>query len=68
MIEVLAQESPGIGGSMFIWVLFIIAGLLVGGAWSAYKNGSKGATMVMAVLAAAAVLIALITLLGAMPI
>ncbi|MHA2789314.1 hypothetical protein ACXZ66_09240 [Corynebacterium sp. S7] len=68
MVEVLAQDSPSVGGSMFIWILFIIAGILVGGAWSAYQNGSKGATMVMAVLAAAALLIALLNLFNAMPI
>ncbi|WP_018297038.1 hypothetical protein [Corynebacterium lubricantis] len=71
MVEVLAstaQESQSIGGSMFIWILFIIAGLLVGGAWSAYQNGSKSATMIMAVLAAAALLIALLNLFNAMPI
>lgn len=65
---VLAQGSPGVAGSLFIWILFIIAGLLVGGAWSAYQNGSKKATLVMVVLAAVALLIALGNLLNAMPI
>ncbi|STC68265.1 MULTISPECIES: hypothetical protein [Corynebacterium] len=66
---VLAQgSSPGIGGSLFIWILFIIAGILVGGAWSAYQNGSKKATLFMVVFAAVALLIALGSLFTAMPI
>ncbi|WP_257158496.1 hypothetical protein [Corynebacterium cystitidis] len=69
-MAVLAQAagSPGLAGSLFVWILFIIAGLLVGGAWSAYQNGSKKATMIMVVLAAVALLVALANLLNAMPI
>ncbi|HZK32576.1 MAG TPA: hypothetical protein VFC72_06670 [Corynebacterium sp.] len=65
MEMVLAAETSGLGGVQWlIWGLFLIAGLLVGGVYSAYKNGSKAATLVMAVLAAGAVLAAVLMLLG----
>lgn len=34
-----------------ILILFLVAGLLVGGAWSAYQQGSKFFTVVAALLA-----------------
>lgn len=65
MEMVLATASGGLGGSQWlIWGLFIIAGLLVGGVYSAYQNGSKAATLIMAVIAAVAVLTAVLMLLG----
>ena len=65
MDMVLAAESSGLGGSQWlIWGLFIIAGLLVVGVYSAYQNGSKAATLIMAVVAAVAVLTAVLMLLG----
>ena len=38
--------------NILVLVLFLVAGLLVGGAWSAYQNGSKFMTVVAGVLAA----------------
>lgn len=65
MDMVLASESSGLGGLQWlIWGLFLVAGLLVGGVYSAYKNGSKAATLIMAVVAAVAVLTAVLMLLG----
>ena len=65
MDMVLAAETSGLGGSQWlIWGLFIIAGLLVGGVYSAYQSGSKAATLIMAVIAAVAVLTAVLMLLG----
>lgn len=49
-----------------VWGLFLLAGLLVGGTWSAYQNSSKAATVVLAVLAAAATLAAVTLLLRGM--
>ena len=57
----------GVGSSIAIWMLFIIAGVLVGGTWSFYQQGSKIATIVTGILAALAVAAALIVLFGAMP-
>lgn len=34
-----------------IYVLFMIAGLLVGGAWGAYKNGSTTWAVILGVIA-----------------
>ncbi|WIM66932.1 hypothetical protein QP027_07265 [Corynebacterium breve] len=67
MTRLLAEGSPSVGGSMAVWLLFIVAGMFVGGAWSAYQNGSKLMTMIMAVLAAVALLVALGSLFNLMP-
>ncbi|WP_347307238.1 hypothetical protein [Corynebacterium sp. SA-MJD20WY100] len=37
-----------------VWILFLIAGLLAGGAWAAYQNGSKFWTIIASFLAAIA--------------
>lgn len=50
----------------FVYILFIIAGLLVGGAWSAYQAGSKKATYGLAILSAIALAAALMWLIGEM--
>lgn len=34
-----------------VWILFLIAGLLAGGAWTAYQQGAKFWTAVAAALA-----------------
>ncbi len=34
-----------------VWILFLIAGLLIGGAWAAYQAGSRLWTAVAGVLA-----------------
>ncbi|WP_306506725.1 hypothetical protein ACKFRM_07410 [Corynebacterium sp. YSMAA1_1_D6] len=49
--------------NILVLVLFLVAGLLVGGAWSAYQNGSKFMTVVAGVLAAVTVAAALAWLL-----
>lgn len=56
----------GVVGSISVWMLFITAGLLVGGTWSFYQQDKKGPTIVMGILAALALAGALIVLLGAM--
>lgn len=54
------------GGNWLIYLLFIVAGLLVGGTWSAYQNGSKFFTVVLAVLAAVSFVGAILWMIGAM--
>jgi len=44
-------------------VMFLLAGLLVGGVWSSYQRGSRTTTAILAVLAAAALVLAGVTLL-----
>lgn len=39
---------------IMVWILFLIAGMLVGGAWTAYRNESVWWTIVASVLAVAA--------------
>lgn len=56
----------GVGQSMFVVVLFLLAGLLVGGVWSTYRNGSRTATAVLALLAVMAVVYAVLTMLEVM--
>lgn len=51
---------------IMIWILFLFAGLLVGGAWSAYQNGSKFWTIVAGLLAAVSTAAALAWLVGEM--
>lgn len=49
----LAQAA---GGDYYwlVYVMFLLAGLLVGGAWSTYKNGAKTLTIILAIMAAMA--------------
>ncbi len=63
---VLAQNAAVGGRAALTYLLFIIAGLLVGGAWSAYKAGSMVGTLVAGVLAVVALAGALLWLMGGM--
>lgn len=49
-----------------VWGLFLLAGLLVGGTWSAYQASSKVATILLAFLAVAATVAALTLLMRGM--
>ena len=49
-----------------ILVLFLVAGMLVGGAWSAYQQGSKAMTVVASLLAAITVVAAISWMVGAL--
>lgn len=51
---------------LFIWILFLVAGLLAGGAWSAYQQGSKFMTILATALATITTLAALAWLLSNM--
>ncbi|CAM3151070.1 MULTISPECIES: hypothetical protein [Corynebacterium] len=48
-----------VAAGMWVVVLFLLAGLLAGGVWSAYQHGSKAVTIVLALLAALAFVFAL---------
>ncbi|MEJ5997058.1 hypothetical protein [Corynebacterium sp. H130] len=50
----------------FVYVLFIVAGLLVGGAWSAYQAENRKATYALAVTSALALAAAVMFLMGEM--
>ncbi|WP_298086917.1 hypothetical protein [uncultured Corynebacterium sp.] len=47
-------------------VLFIVAGFLVGGAWTAYQSGSRVMTFVLGLLAVLATAGAVMWMMGAM--
>ncbi|QGU07754.1 hypothetical protein COCCU_09150 [Corynebacterium occultum] len=61
-----AQEQAAESNNWMIYLLMLVAGLLVGGAWSAYKSDNKFLTVIMAVLAAVATVGAVMWLIGAM--
>ncbi|WP_311520586.1 hypothetical protein [uncultured Corynebacterium sp.] len=46
--------------NVMVLVLFLVAGLLVGGAWAAYQNGSVLMTVIAGALAAISVTAALV--------
>lgn len=61
-------DAPESSGDTSFWpmlILFLLAGLLVGGTWSAYQNGGKITTVVMAVLAVLACAAAILWMVGA---
>lgn len=62
---VTAQEA-GSTNNWFIYLMFAVAGVLVGGTWSAYQNGAKKLTVVCAILAALALAGAILWLIGGM--
>ncbi|AZA11731.1 hypothetical protein [Corynebacterium gerontici] len=52
-----AQETPTTGNVVLIYILFLLAGLLAGGAWTVFRNHSKFLGVALggcAVMAAAA--------------
>lgn len=62
----LAREQTEGGIDWMVLILFIVAGLLVGGTWSAYQNSNKFFTVVMAVLAAVTLTAAVLWMIGVM--
>lgn len=44
---------------MWVVILFLLAGMLVGGVWSAYQKGSKAVTVILALFAVVAFAFAL---------
>lgn len=62
----IAQEQAAQDNNWLVYLLVLVAGLLVGGTWSAYKSENKILTVIMAVLAAVACVGAVMWLTGAM--
>ncbi|AIJ33849.1 MULTISPECIES: hypothetical protein [Corynebacterium] len=48
-----------VAAGMWVVILFLLAGMLVGGVWSAYQNGSKAVTVILALCAVIAFAFAL---------
>ena len=65
VIDTVAQADQG-SGNWLVYLLFIVAGLLVGATWSAYQSGSRPLTIFLALCAAVAFAGALFWLMGAM--
>ncbi|MBV7296177.1 non-structural protein NS4A [Corynebacterium sp. TAE3-ERU12] len=61
---IVGQDAAGPSAAV-TYMLFIIAGLLVGGTWSAYQAGMRIGTVVMGLLAVVATAGAILWLLGA---
>ncbi|MEX3513853.1 MULTISPECIES: hypothetical protein [unclassified Corynebacterium] len=51
---------------MMVWILFLLGGLLLGGAWTAYQSGSRFWTIVAAALGGITTITALIWMIGEM--
>ena len=60
------NSTPSTGNTWLIYGLFLIAGLFVGGAWSAYKAKNLVLTVIAAAIAVVAAAGALSWLIGAM--
>lgn len=50
--SVVAQSTIPPASFLMVYVLFLVSGLLVGGAWAAYKADNKLMVIVLGVLAA----------------
>lgn len=44
---------------MLVWIMFLVAGMALGGAWTAYKNDSKLWTIIAALVGVVATVTAL---------
>lgn len=64
-IATVAQESRD-ESTWLVYLLFIVAGLLVGATWSAYQSGSRRLTVFLALCAAVAFAGAVFWMMGAM--
>lgn len=52
--------------SWLVYLLFLVAGLMVGGTWSMYQAGNKVLTIVFALIAAVSLVGAILWLIGVM--
>ncbi|AIK85536.1 membrane protein [[Brevibacterium] flavum] len=66
MVTAAVQNEPDAGDRWFIYGLFLIAGLFVGGAWSAYKSENKILMVAAGLIAVLAVAGGILWLLGEM--
>lgn len=65
-IDIVAAATQESSDTWLVYVLFIVAGLLAGGTWSAYQAGSRALTIFVALCAAVAFAGAVFFLIGAM--
>ncbi|MCF4006325.1 hypothetical protein L1O03_03910 [Corynebacterium uropygiale] len=67
-LAIVAADSAGSGSSMswLVYLLFLVAGLMVGGTWSMYQAGNKVLTIVFALIAAVSLVGAILWLIGVM--
>ncbi|AHI23134.1 hypothetical protein [Corynebacterium vitaeruminis] len=57
MSEAILAQNASAGSYLLVYIMFLVAGLLVGGAWTTYKHDNKVLSIVLgacAVMAAAA--------------
>lgn len=68
VFAIVAADSAGAGmeKSWLVYLLFLVAGLMVGGTWSMYQAENKLLTIVFAMIAAVAFLGAILWLIGVM--
>ncbi|ANE04355.1 hypothetical protein [Corynebacterium crudilactis] len=66
MVTAAVQTQPDAGDRWFIYGLFLIAGLFIGGAWSAYKSENKVLMIIAGLIAVAATAGGILWLLGEM--
>ena len=60
-----AQAASG-NNYWLVYLMFLIAGVLAGGTWSVYMNGSRGFAVVLGVLAGIAVAAGILWMVGEM--
>ncbi len=61
-----APQAPDAGNRWMIYGLFIVAGLFIGGAWSAYKAENKLGMIVAGAIGGVAAIGALLWMIGEM--
>ncbi len=60
----IAAQAESSGNYVLVYVMFLVAGLLVGGAWSMYKNGSIILAAVFVGCAAVAAIAGILWMIG----
>lgn len=66
MVLATAPQVPDTGNRWMIYGLFILAGLFIGGAWSAYKAENKLGMIVAGAIGGIAAIAALLWMIGEM--
>lgn len=64
MTDILLAQTVNNQSPWLIYLLFIFAGLLAGGAWSTYKNGVPLLSLILGLFAALAVLAGILWMMG----
>ncbi len=64
LVRLAQDQDSGSGNHWLVYLLFLVAGLLVGGTWSAYQNGSRALTIFLALTSAVAFAGAVLWMIG----